>query len=432
MIAFILTIIISLLYARMILTRKEVAVYYFIPYNYLFDLIFFSTSETLAMLSTILRVLILLTFFYQINDKRFFVVSKPSFTVYVLMSVILLLSSLLGGNSIKSLLETIKFILIILSFFSFFIYFSYRSLNEVLLKKMVLTLAIITIVNIGLSNIFSFGWAGYSDNVGFYTGGILSNMWYIPAFVLVATVAVMNLEKRGSNLLLTIASILVLMILIVALRRSAYIILAISILSALLFLKMNLRIIKIGAGILILCAIAAPFFIPILERQLLARDKTFDKGVDEESRLKETEVLWEERLETSPTFVFLLGEKPFNSTGNYGHGSFGDRPLHVDMNIVFFSSGLIGLSLYTLFYINIFIRYFKLSRRFKGKLKKISVFKYLFFSAFFSLIALSFSGGLNALTFRMFGFLLIGIALGQLNYLYKARRSVKMTLNTVS
>ena len=52
-----------------------------------------------------------------------------------------------------------------------------------------------------------------------------------------------------------------------------------------------------------------------------------------------------------------------------------------------------------------------------GKYKNIAVFKYLFFSAFFSLVAMSFSGGLNAITFRMLGFFLMAIGLGQMNYI---------------
>ncbi len=423
MIPFVIIIVFSMAYASLIFIDKELSVYYFIPYNYLFDLVFFTTSESLATVSTVIRVVVLLAFFVQLNQERFFNVSKPGFGVFLAVFFILLISSVFSSQNLKSLLETIKFFLIIFSFFSFFIFYSYNLLNIILLKRMVFFLALITIGNILLSNIFSFGWGGYSDNVGFYTGGIISNMWYIPALILLATIAVLNFHQRGTTLLLSIAAILILMILIVALRRSAYIILVISALSALLFLKLNLKVIRIGAVFLVLVGLASLVFLPILERQIVARNKTFDKGVEEESRVKETSVLWTERLEDSSTFKFLLGEKPFNSTGNYGKGSFGDRPLHVDMNIIFFSAGFVGLVLYSMFYISIFIRYVNLSYKIPAKYKDLFVYKYLFFAAFFSLVALSFSGGLNAITFRMFGFFLLAIALGQMNYINATRKT---------
>ena len=423
MIPFIIIIVFSIAYTALIFIDKELSVYYFIPYNYLFDLVFFTTNDSLAMVSTVTRVLVLLAFFIQLNQQRFFNVSKPGFGMFIAVFFILLISSIFSSQSVKSLLETIKFFLIIFSFFSFFIFYSYNLLNVALLKKMVFLLALITIVNILLSNIFSFGWGGYSDNVGFYTGGIISNMWYIPALILSATIAVLNFHQRGPTLFLSIASIVILMILIVALRRSAYIILVISAVSALIFLKLNLKVIRIAAVFLVLIALSSLVFLPILERQIEARNKTFDKGVEEESRFKETTVLWTERLEATSTFTFLLGEKPFNSTGNYGKGSFGDRPLHVDMNIIFFSAGFVGLVLYSIFYISIFIRYLILLNKLPASYKDLFVYKYLFFAAFFSLIALSFSGGLNAITFRMFGFFLLAVALGQMNYINATRKT---------
>lgn len=423
MIPFIIISLFSLAYGALIFIDKELAVYYFIPYNYLFDLVFFTTNESLATVSTVTRVLVLLAFFLQLNQERFFNVSKPGFAAFIGVFSILLISSVFSSHSLKSLLETIKFFLIILSFFSFFIFYSYNVLNVALLKKMVFLLALITILNIGLSNIFSFGWGGYSDNVGFYTGGIISNMWYIPALILSATIAVLNLQQKGSTLFLSISAIVIFMILIVALRRSAYIILVISSLSALIFLKLNIKVIRIGAIFLVLVGLASLVFLPILERQLVARNKTFDKGVEGESRVKETSVLWTERLEAASTFKFLLGEKPFNSTGNYGKGSFGDRPLHVDMNIIFFSAGFLGLVLYSIFYINIFIRCVTLLYYLPAKYRDLSVYKYLFFAVFTSLVALSFSGGLNAITFRMFGFFLLAIALGQMNYINATRKT---------
>lgn len=426
MIALLLTTLLSIIYARLIFSDPDKAVYYYIPYNYLFDLLFFSTDLGVATISTVIRVLILVFFIARANRGKFFSREKPAFTFFILISLILLISSLSGESDTKSLLETVKFILIIFSFFSLLIYFSSKALDLKQFKRMVFQLAIITILNILISNVLSLGWGGYSEDVGFYTGGIISNMWYIPALTLTATVAVINLVKKESNLWLSIAAVIVMLILIVALRRSAYIILIISILGAMLYLKIRLRILRVAMLMLLVVAAGTPFFLPLLEKQIEARTKTFDKGVDEESRVKETEVLWNQRFNVAPTMVLLFGEKPFDSAGNYGYGSFGDRPLHVDMNIVFFSSGLIGIILYGLFYLTLLRYYFKLSRKFPRRSDEVRSYRYLFFSAFLSLVALSFSGGLNAITYRMLGFMLVAIALGQLKYIHLNRQKTQL------
>ncbi len=426
MIALLLTSLLSLIYGRLIISSPEKAVYYFIPYNYLFDLIFFSTDVSVATISTVIRVMVLVGFLIMINKGTFFSREKPGFTFFVLISLILLISSLFGGGDTKSLLETVKFILIIFSLFAFLVYFGTHSIDLKQFKRMIFQLSAITIINILISNILSLGWGGYSDDVGFYTGGIISNMWYIPALILTASVAVINLVKKESNLWFSIAAVIVMLILIVALRRSAYIILLISLLGALLYLKIRLRVLRVVIVIMLVAAAGTPFFLPLLEKQVEARTKTFDKGVDEESRVKETEVLWTHRFDMAETPVLLFGEKPFDSAGNYGYGSFGDRPLHVDMNIVFFSSGLIGIILYALFFLSLLRYYLRLSRKFPKRSGEVRTYRYLFFSSFFSMVALSFSGGLNAITYRMFGFMLLAIALGQLKYMYANKQNSKI------
>lgn len=166
-----------------------------------------------------------------------------------------------------------------------------------------------------------------------------------------------------------------------------------------------------------------PLFNAVLENQVNAREKTFDKGIENESRFKETEVLWNERLNSDSQLIFLIGEKPFDSVGEYGNGVFGDRPLHVDINIVLFSIGFLGLFLYTLFYLSLVLKFLNYTiklRAFKRD-KDLQIFKFLFLSSVSSLIALSFSGGLNGISFRMFGFFIMALSLGQINFFFNKK-----------
>jgi hypothetical protein len=233
----------------------------------------------------------------------------------------------------------------------------------------------------------------------------------------------MNYKKQSLSFI--IISLVVLAILIIAFRRSAYIILGISGMSAILFLRFKMQSIRVLIIFGAISVMILPQFNELFEKQYNARSKTFEKGLESESRLKES-MIWSERFEHSSLQILLFGEKPFITAENYGAGDFGDRPLHVDINIIFFSTGLIGIILYFLFYIKILLTYNKIRKLLLRNKIQSGILNYIFFSTIISLIALSFSGGLNALTFRMFGFVLLGISFGQLNKLKLEKQHVKI------
>lgn len=414
----ILTIIIlSLLFGIFVFRDINKSVYLFIPFNYLYDLIYFSLDISNTIILNILRFIIIILFFYKMNktSNNFSKTIKPSFKYYIGIMTILTISIILELFQIKSIVETSKFALIIYCFYAYFQYFSRFSIQDEMLRKMILYMSIITILNIIIANIFKLGWAGYSEDVGFYTGGIVSNMWYILGLIVLSSIAL--IYKKRQNLYFIITSLIILGILIIAFRRSAYIILGISGISALLFLKFKMQSIRVLIVFGVISIFVLPQFTELFEKQYDARTKTFEKGLEEETRLKESKEIWTERFEKSPLLILLFGEKPFITAENYGAGDFGDRPLHVDVNIVFFSTGLVGIILYFLFYVKILLTYNHIRKMLLRKNIQSRILNYIFFSTIISLIALSFSGGLNALTFRMFGFALLGISFGQLNKL---------------
>lgn len=409
--------ILTILFIFSVFRNINRSVYLFIPFNYLYDLIYFSLDITNTIVLNVLRFLVIILFYYKINkvSNNFSRIIKPSFAYYIGILLILIISIMLELFQIKSIVETSKFALILYSFYAYFLYFSRFSLQYEMLRKMILYMSIITILNIIIANIFKLGWAGYSEDVGFYTGGIVSNMWYILGLIVLSSIAL--IYQKRQNLYFIITSLIILGILIIAFRRSAYIILGISGISALLFLKFKMQSIRVLIVFGVISIFILPEFTALFEKQYDARTKTFEKGLEEETRLKESKEIWTERFEKSPLFILLFGEKPFITAENYGAGDFGDRPLHVDINIVFFSTGLIGLILYFLFYYKIFWTYNQIRKKLLRKKLQSGILNYIFFSTIISLVALSFSGGLNALTFRMFGFALLGISFGQLNKL---------------
>ena len=135
MIVLLLTSLLSIIYARLVFSDPDKAVYYFIPYNYLFDLLFFSTDVGIATISTVMRAVILLFFIAKVSKGKFFSYKKPSYAFFFIIALILLVSSVFGETDTKSLLETIKFILIFGTFYALLIYFSSHPLDLKQFKK---------------------------------------------------------------------------------------------------------------------------------------------------------------------------------------------------------------------------------------------------------------------------------------------------------
>ncbi len=422
-------IIILCIYFLYVLTKDtHKAVYMFLPFNYIYDLVFYSIDSSSTLILNLIRFFIIIFFYFKLrrSSKSISFQNKPAYIYFILLISILSISTIFEFQNIKGITETIKFILIIYSFYAFYTYFSRNNFNLIKFKEMAFSLLIITLVNIIISNIFKLGWAGYSEEVGFYTGGIVSNMWYIPSLTITISMALILIKKQ--KLLFIVLTFLVVGIIIIAFRRSAYVILGISGIGIILFYRIGVQSIRFIIIIGIAVIFVLPEFNSLFDKQFDARTKTFDKGLNEESRLKESINLWEERFEQKSLKLLFFGEKPFNSVENYGNGEFGDRPLHVDINIIFFSSGLVGIILYALFYLKVFSKFLFFKKRVRRRISNRNLvhLNYLFVSSFFSIIAMSFSGGLNAITFRIFGFFLLGMTLGQYNnYYHKIHEKIK-------
>ena len=83
-----------------------------------------------------------------------------------------------------------------------------------------------------------------------------------------------------------------------------------------------------------------------------------DRALEEEGRFLEYQLLYEDMFihnDYSPWFGYEL----FNSEGNYGRQIFEMRSLHADLASIAHSSGLIGVLLYLLMVLTVFLKSFR-------------------------------------------------------------------------
>lgn len=347
---------------------------------------------------------------------------------YNILLVLLILLSywlfliLFSSNKFNSIREYSRILVILLMFPAGFTVGTMHKNTHELFRKLnnsfVLILLFATI-NIIVANVFKINQIEYTSLVNFYSGGLQLSGWYtLPLSILFVLGYRMILEKSKVLLHEKVLIFLNILWILLSWRRTGFLVLILGLLFFLYYSKMYVKffinIVIIGAAAFVLIGNA---FLHIYE----GRKKTIDKGIEEEGRFLESEWVYGKIFSFEDWKISLFGKELFNTAGNYLGGLFGDRPMHVDINIILWGSGLVGLFLYTLFHLLLFLYFNRLINRsnFPRRLNTFAKFLFLYF--FFATLMISFSGGLQALTFRSVLIFTMGILLGHLSRLSNRR-----------
>lgn len=219
-------------------------------------------------------------------------------------------------------------------------------------------LLIIIPVYIGFANIFHIG-ESYSE--AFTTGFLItSRMYIVPIVVFLAIHYVVSNKERswavkGIDLVFVLINIC---ILIVNTRRTAMGMLAGALV---VYAVLNRRLI-FKMAILSLFFISAlvvsyPLYEQTLMAQLEKRERIQDIDTyEEEGRYLETFYIFDHHARNQNIFEILFGVKLFD-TFDIGVRYFGrDRPIHSDLNMMFYSTGIVGMFLFALLFFHYFFR----------------------------------------------------------------------------
>ncbi|MEO5603572.1 MAG: hypothetical protein ABIR06_21810 [Cyclobacteriaceae bacterium] len=219
-------------------------------------------------------------------------------------------------------------------------------------------LLIIIPAYIGFANIYHIG-ESYSE--AFTTGFLItSRMYVVPIVVFLAIhYVVSNKERSWAVKGIDIVFILInICILIVNTRRTAMGMLAGALI---VYAVLNRRLI-FKMAILSLFFISAlvvsyPLYEQTLMAQLEKRERIQDIDTyEEEGRYLETFYIFDHHKRNQNIFEILFGVKLFD-TYDIGVRYFGrDRPIHSDLNMMFYSTGIVGMFLFALLFLHYFFR----------------------------------------------------------------------------
>lgn len=291
--------------------------------------------------------------------------------------------------------------------------------NNALVKPMIWVILLL-LVNYVASQYFKLGVSIYDED-SFYTGGATASAPIIVALGLLVIFNAFNSNnlpyKKIIILLITISA---LFIVLISLKRGAILALVLSAVVYLFFSKKKLSTTFIfGVSSIFLVFLIFQFSDTLSDR--IESRTTERNDLQNESRYKETFYVFDEMKESN-ILQIVFGKEAFNS-GVIMEKYFGrERQLHVDYNLLLSGTGFFGLFLYLYLFWKIYVKSKKYRKKTNASFNKKTRFlgnEYyaLIVSTIVLSMVMSFSGGLQFISYRVMLFLVLGYFLGQIKLL---------------
>lgn len=403
----------------LLMEHKSRFVFFIVPINIFIDVL--TAFYVKGMILPITRASILLVFILFIwknaNRRMFY---RSSYLIFVYFAYLILLLPF-SSNILTSFSGYLKIFVTMMMFPIGFIlvknFDHFRKLNTGVLWGMV-----IFTLNFIVANIFKIGSNPYLSTLNFYTGDITMNGLNTGALFVLTSLSVISftrhLKTKGTAVFLGACTLLAM---VLSLRRGPLISLCIGLIIYFLFSSRRSYYIKGLIGFSVLILLFSPLYKSLFVQQYEARREQFQLNVYRtEYRYFETFAVIDEIVRSESLFRTLFGKEIFNSIGNYGGRKFGRRPLHVDYNVLLHGTGVIGLGLYILIFINIFLKFIREYKKNPDVLPTLHCKKMLlplFLSFIVVSLTVALSGGLLAVTYRALLFLYLGSIIGIYNHL---------------
>lgn len=380
---------------------------YYLPLNLLFDISTATLWESNTASASIRGVLFLLILF----SAWFKEPSHKIYSPFIFYSLYIILMIPFASNFMESLRLSSKVLTIIWTFPIFYIY-SHLFTEKIIIRNIFL-LSIIILINYVISTIYGIGGSAYTESTDFLVGS-LSDSWLTYTFILFLYIIILktkNIKLSTKIVFLVFFSLLVVQ-LILGLKRTAIIVFFMGIIIYLFLEKLSFKSIFIYISGFLFITFLLSQFSDVLDDRMYARGDRFQGSykdiIETEYRYLETIYVWEETLSFENISKSLFGLEAFNSSGNYGTNHiFGDRPLHIDYNLIVNTTGLFGLIFY--FYI-----FYYIYQRYKER-KSFLDYKYreLFLVIIITQFFASIGGQMLAITYGSIKFIFLAIALNK-------------------
>jgi len=329
--------------------------------------------------------------------------------LFILYNLILVL---LNKDVLPPLLNWIRMSIPLLFLFVSSMLVTDKQKFSLLNKSFILVLSVYC-GNYIIANLFGFGTSIYEEDSFFIGGagnGLTNEMSVITliAFSYIKGHEVSRFWKVFGSIMIVVSIIIIL----VTLRRGAYLTLFLGFVTYFVYMGISGRDLKIVFASLVLLALSSPLYIDtFIERYELREDSRDGSIANIEVESRYMELFW------VPEALNNLGLKGwlFGTHNLYSESYFGGRPLHVGYMSILHGSGLIGLTLF--FLILLYIVY----------LLKVTIYRSEIYNSYYQElyalnIALIVCLMAYLLTSRFHGFpvtipvfIVLGATLGQLN-----------------
>jgi hypothetical protein len=280
-------------------------------------------------------------------------------------------------------------------------------------KKLINSIAfigVLYILNIIISTLFNIKGKSYSGEI-FDVGNVFTEGLNSMSYLLAAAPLILYLNPKHKRFIL-ILSVIIFILVIVQMKRISIIAIAAGLV---INLFMSRSRINIFYGLIIsslILFVAYPLFENILQKQVKARERRLStENIEEEGRYQETFVVLDEIIFSGDPALLFFGKEVFNSPGNYANGKYGRRMIHNDYNVILHGSGILGLALFVLWPIPLFIFYLKIKIYAKYYFEDKKLFDYMnvtFISFLIIGYILGISGGVNAILFNSIRMAVLG------------------------
>lgn len=389
-----------------------------IPVNFVFDyLYYFGGSQSLT---SVLRIgwNLFVVLYCLLNNKKLL---SPRFNLlYFLLSYWALLI-LFSSNIVGSAMEYLK-VAVSLMFFPIASILVNSHERFVKFQRFTLYCLVIYAFFVLLSNVFGGGDISYEgDDEEVFKTALGDAKLYPPAFLVGLIPFFLKQKIVTKKYLWIIIAFINFSLLLLSLRRTTLIIIAVLITLFFLFSGKIGRLI----GIVVLAGILLTTTFPLYEeafmKRIEARSNVYseDYSVTQEGRYMELGYVLDdfERNRYAPV-PHIFGKEAFNTINNYGF--YKPRPIHVDYTYIFFSSGLLGLFLYLLFV----FRIRQMAMFYRSRIKQYVPEDYFaaFQAIFVVFLLVGLSGNVWAMTYRMYIFSLMGSFIGYFKMHYQAKQ----------
>jgi uncharacterized membrane protein len=390
-----------------------------IPFLDVFSSIFFVVLGDDVFYYGLFRIAyIFLIFIYLMINGR---LTKSASTIYIFLGFLFILLPL-STNYFVTYQEYIKLTASLLMYpVGYWFVNSKRRFNKIAFVYVIS--AIILIVIFIFLQIFQIGKPAYHQvnssvlllggSRGIYVANLLAYSGILILYLMT------NNKEAKFHWLYKYILLLSLVIVIIIFRRSALIALVFGIIVFLFFTKRKYAYTKYIVGIMILLIIASPFYFPHLEKMYQVRNFQGTYSGEHAGRVSDVMHAYSSVTNSGIPYIIIGSTNPFNYSRSHNVG----RRMQDDYAVLFYSSGLIGLSLFFLIFAYIWYAAYKKQKILRRTYKKQDLLGLMTALIIASLIV-SLANQLWVVTSFSYIMLLLGSIQGYMSFLNKKELNI--------